>query len=155
VIYQVAILFAEGCRVILETTLVRVAESRIGETLIVVDAADSVGLVSSTGAESTLRLDLAVGASLMAVINKIKNLAVAVNHTWSLGRVALRVIGYRRLNVTRISVPSLFYLHNVCWLGLKGASDLLRNLCSFFRQLAVHLYLLEVQTLSLCYKIIF
>jgi hypothetical protein len=51
---QITILLAESCGVILERCLVGVAEARIGETLVVVDSTDGIGLKSSAGTKSTL-----------------------------------------------------------------------------------------------------
>jgi hypothetical protein len=51
---QITILFAESCRIIVKSCLVGVAEARIGETLVVADATDGVGLESSAGTKSAL-----------------------------------------------------------------------------------------------------
>ena len=149
---QITILLAESCRVILERCLVGVAEARIGQTLVVADATDGIGLKSSAGAKSTLWLNLCTRGFLIAMVDEVDSLAVGIDHTGSLRCVVCGVVCHCGFDLTGVSILRLLYLIGIWLFGLERASDLFRNLATFLRQFTIDLNWVRVKTFSLSCK---
>jgi hypothetical protein len=95
VLNQVPILFAERARILVNSCLVGVTVPWVGQSLVVVDSTDGVGLEASAGGKfpPILGLNLGVGPLVEPMRNKVKIIAVSIHHARSLRNIVGGLVG--------------------------------------------------------------
>lgn len=142
VLNQVSILLAERMAVLVNRCLVGVTESRVGQSLVIVDSTDSVRLVSRARGKSHASVTIpgpyfGVGALFEAVRNEVKVIAVSVNHARSLRNIVSGLVRQHCLDFARIRILGLTHAQEVARFRLQRRSHLFRNLLPICLQLSV------------------